>query len=181
MYSYSNEKVFVFSDVSECSSIIEILEYRASHQPDKTAYIFLADGGNEEEKINYKELDKKSKAIAASLLKQGKQGDRVLLLFPPGLEFFSAFFGCLYAGMIAVPVYPPNPSKLDVSMEILMSIFKDADPFSILSTKEVLGMLKLITDKYPELETVNWIASDEIDIKLSESLKKPDINKDAVA
>lgn len=34
-------------------------------------------------------------------------GDRAVLLYPPGPEFILAFVGCLFAGVVPVPVYPP--------------------------------------------------------------------------
>ena len=59
------------------------------------------------------ELDRRARALAARLQARGLAGRRALLLYPPGLEFIAAFFGCLYAGVVAVPAYPPRPNRPD--------------------------------------------------------------------
>ena len=92
------------------SNIVGILQQRAKSQGDDTAYIFLKDGENKEVKLTYKELDRKAKAIAIQLQALVNPGSRALLVYPysAGLEFITAFFGCLYAGIVAVPCHPPK-------------------------------------------------------------------------
>ena len=88
--------------------------------------MFLADGEAEGERLTYAGLDALARAIAARLRESLAPGDRALLLYPPGLEFIAAFFGCLYAGVIAVPAYPPRPK--DRSQGRLRAIARDAEP-----------------------------------------------------
>src|SRR5579859_4972793 len=95
---------------AEFSTLVELLRWRAFDQPDQKAYIFLADG-EEEYSLTYGELDRQSRAIGALLQRLDAMGERVLLLYPPGLDYISAFFGCLYAGSIAVPAYPPHSNR----------------------------------------------------------------------
>src|SRR5215472_964312 len=95
----------------QSSTLVEILRYRATNQPEQLAYTFLEDG--EEGHLSYADLDRLAQAIAAGLQRLQLPGERVLLLYPPGLEFVSGFFGCLYAGAVAVPVYPPHFARLD--------------------------------------------------------------------
>jgi acyl-CoA synthetase (AMP-forming)/AMP-acid ligase II len=72
----------------------------------------LPDGETEGEQLSYGELDRRSRAIASQLQGLGLSGERALLLYPPGLDYLAAFFGCLYAGVVAVPAYPPrNPTQ----------------------------------------------------------------------
>src|SRR5882672_3983129 len=93
---------------SEPSTLVEILNRRARLQPDRLSYTFLLDGETRAATITYEELDRKARAIGAWLQAAGMKEERVLLLYPAGLEYIAAFLGCLYAGAIAVPTYPPQ-------------------------------------------------------------------------
>lgn len=86
------------------ASLIEVLQQRVIEQPNKTAYIFLQDGEQIAGQLTYQELDGKAKKIALYCQSIIATGERALLLYPPGLEFVAAFFGCLYAGIVAIPV-----------------------------------------------------------------------------
>ena len=85
---------------------------------------------NQEQNITYQQLSQNSKNIAIKLQSLIPQGSRALLLYPQGLEFINAFLGCLYAGIIAVPAYPP---KRNQKMSRLAAIIKDAEPQIILT------------------------------------------------
>src|SRR6185503_2807131 len=89
------------------STLIELLQWRALNEPERRGFIFLNDGESDESVWTYRELYCRARAIAAKLQQQTSRGDRALLFYPPGLEFIAAFFGSLFAGVIAVPVYPP--------------------------------------------------------------------------
>ena len=101
------------------ANIIEILQQRSRSQPDNTAYIFLQDGEDKEIRLTYQELETKAKAIALELQQRVSSGSRVLLVYPynAGLEFIVAFFGCLYAGVIAVPCHPPQNRLTAIEVE----------------------------------------------------------------
>ena len=90
------------------NSMVELLRARAAEQPDERAYVFLSDRGGEEASLTFSELERRAGALAAQLVDRGQRGERALLMFPPGLDFIVAFFGCLIAGMIAVPMMPPR-------------------------------------------------------------------------
>jgi acyl-CoA synthetase (AMP-forming)/AMP-acid ligase II len=90
------------------NSMVELLRARAAEQPDERAYVFLSDRGGEEASLTFSELERRAGAIAAQLVGRGQRGERALLMFPPGLDFIVAFFGCLIAGAIAVPMMPPR-------------------------------------------------------------------------
>ena len=96
-----------------------ILRGRAARKPRAVAYTFLSDGEAEETNLTYGELDEQARAVAAMLQAAGAAGQRVLLLYPSGLEYVCAFFGCLYAGAVAVPAYPP---KLNRSLHRLQAV-----------------------------------------------------------
>src|SRR5947207_11495002 len=86
------------------ASFVAILEHRAATQGDERALIFLTDRGAEETVVTFRELHDAANAVAKRLAAVAKPGDRALLVFPPGLEFVIAFFGCLIARVIAVPM-----------------------------------------------------------------------------
>jgi acyl-CoA synthetase (AMP-forming)/AMP-acid ligase II len=90
------------------SSLVALLARRAETQPDDRAYLFLSDRGEEESALTFRELHEAAQALAAQLSNIARPGDRALLVFPPGLEFIVAFFGCLIARVIAVPMMPPR-------------------------------------------------------------------------
>ena len=84
-------------------SLVELLQRRAESVPERLAYRFLGNGETGESRMTYGELNLRARAIAACLQDMGACGERALLLYPAGLTYIEAFFGCLYAGVIAVP------------------------------------------------------------------------------
>ncbi len=103
------EEGYLSAPASLPPTLVELLRRRARHEPRRAAYTFLTDG--EEVHLTYGELDRRARAIAALLQEMGAGGERVLLLYPPGLDYIAAFFGCLYAGAVAVPAYPPRLNR----------------------------------------------------------------------
>ncbi|MBD2504906.1 fatty acyl-AMP ligase [Anabaena azotica] len=143
----------------ERTSLIDIISYRSQSQPDKQAYIFLQNGEEETASFTYEELDKRSRAIAAYL--QPWKGERALLLYPSGLEFITAFFGCLYAGVIAVPVYPP---KRNQKLSRLLSIVNDSQAKLALTTSSILlDISQRWQEETDSLTQLNWVATDKVE------------------
>jgi len=89
-------------------TLVDLLGQWAREQPDERAYVFLSDRGGEEAVLTFAELDRRARAFAARLADRARPGDRALLLFPPGLDFIVAFFGCLCARLVAVPMMVPR-------------------------------------------------------------------------
>jgi acyl-CoA synthetase (AMP-forming)/AMP-acid ligase II len=101
-------------------SLVALLAGRARLQGGERAYTFLGDRGSEEATLSYGELHHAAQALAARLMGMAQRGDRAVLVFPPGLEFMVAFFGCLIAGIIPVPMMMPRRnSTRDASAAIL--------------------------------------------------------------
>lgn len=112
----------------QCQTLVDVVRLRAITSPNKTSCIFL--NKEIEEIMTYADLDQHARAIAVTLQNRGiKSGDRILLLFSPGLPFIRAFFGCLYAGCIAVPIYPPAQEKL---LDKAQRIIANANPELVL-------------------------------------------------
>jgi acyl-CoA synthetase (AMP-forming)/AMP-acid ligase II len=132
----------------------EILRTRAEHTPDETAFIFLRDGDDDEERITYKELDYAARAIAHRLTKKNLQGERALMLFPPGLEFVKALYGCLYAGAIAVPAYPPRKNR---SLDRIKVLVVDSGASIVLTIDEIFQSFERSFSDLKELSKLDWI------------------------
>ncbi len=123
------------------STLPELLQHRAHSHPQRRALTFLLDGETETETLTYAELDQRARAIAAQLQARGARNQRVILLFPSGIEYVLAFFGCLYAGAIAVPLYPPRPNREDAR---LTSVIHDCQPTFALTTPSLLPRLETL-------------------------------------
>jgi 8-amino-7-oxononanoate synthase len=95
------------------ATLVELLDYRAARRPHDVVFRFLSGDGVEDGALTYQELRDRACSIAAALGEHAAPGDRIVLLVPPGLEYVASFFGCLYAGVVAVPAYPPNPRRAD--------------------------------------------------------------------
>ncbi|MEQ1559088.1 MAG: amino acid adenylation domain-containing protein [Methyloglobulus sp.] len=121
-------------DLSDIGSLVELLRIRASQQANKVAYTYLVDGEKQKLHITYSELDKRVRVIAVKLQELNLQGERAVLLYPQGLDYIIAFFGCLYAGVIAVPAYPPRNKR---HMPRLKTIIDDSEAKIILGTSAI--------------------------------------------
>ena len=138
-------------------SLVDLLGVRAARAPERTAYVMLADGEREEARWSWAELDRHARAVACALRDRADPGDRVVLLFPPGLEFIGAFFGCLYAGVVAVPCDPPRPRRDPAR---LRSIVADCAPRLVLTGEQHLERLRKAVRSFPELDSLEWLAPD---------------------
>ncbi|WP_171075114.1 fatty acyl-AMP ligase [Nonomuraea basaltis] len=88
-------------------TLVELVGRRAAEAPGELAFGFLADGDADLRVLTRAELDARARQVACDLADRVAEGGRVILLYEPGLAFVTAFFGCLYAGVVAVPAYPP--------------------------------------------------------------------------
>src|SRR6476620_5411244 len=157
---------------AEFQSFVALLRHRATAQPRQSGFLFLRDNNpeNELDRLSYAELDEKARAIAAVLQQSGEPGQRVLLLHQPGEDFVAAFYGCLYAGAVAVTTYPAHRGRLKQSLPKVCDLLRDAECSTILTSsdiapiftaawKEVIGgesPLVLASDAIPPAEADNW-------------------------
>jgi len=159
--------------------LISILNQRASQTPNQLAYIFLKNRENQEQNITYQQLSQNSKNIAIKLQSLIPKGSRALLLYPQGLEFINTFLGCLSAGIIAVPAYPP---KRNQKMSRLAAIIKDAQPQIILTTSSMLESIKEKLTDIVDSSALQWLATDSLNNDEEElSYIFPNISSDSLA
>lgn len=141
------------------ASITDLIQLRASMRPDAAAYVFLPDQGTPES-ITYRELAERSALLAAAVASSGGSGDRVLLLFPPGIDYVVALFACLHAGRVAVPAYPPHPARLARTLPRLEAICADADAAVALASAALLPLVDTFRARIPRLSALRWLAAD---------------------
>jgi len=139
-------------------TIADLLRYRSSKSPDEVGYIFLEFLTNDrivEHAITYGELDARSLRLGSSLRNSLARGERAVMLYPPGIDYIVAFFACQYAGIVAVPSYPPFSQR---TLAQFVSIIQDADPKRILSTKMVADSVKsLISGERQQQLCPEWM------------------------
>ncbi|BAZ51606.1 beta-ketoacyl synthase [Nostoc sp. NIES-4103] len=160
------------------STLVDLLCKRALQQQTKVAYTFLVDGETQEVSLTYEALDQKARSLAALLQSMKAIGERVLLLYPPGLEYIAAFFGCLYAGVTAVPLYPPRPNQ---RMTRLQAIAQDAQATFVLTTKSIANNLAQSCKEQPELAALQCITTDDLTDDYADKWLKPEITSNSLA
>jgi acyl-CoA synthetase (AMP-forming)/AMP-acid ligase II len=138
-------------------NLADLLDRNVREQPQRLAYGFLLGAQQNVVSLSYAELDSRAKAISAALHGVGKSGDRALLLFPPTLEFAVAFWGCVYAGVVAVPVKPPHSAQNAVSVAAIM---RDSGANIILTTAELLPRAHALLAPLHDRNLIAWLATD---------------------
>ncbi|GAB1543388.1 hypothetical protein NUACC21_60620 [Scytonema sp. NUACC21] len=164
---------------SNVATLVDILQGRALHQPDQKAFIFLQDGEIEEVSVTYRELDLQARAIAAMLQSLEATGERALLLYPPGLEFIAAFFGCLYAGVVAIPAYQPRSNNQ--SMDRLLAILEDAQTTLVLTSTNTLSYLERRFGDATDLAAIRLLTTDNVALELAQAWQTPEIDAETLA
>lgn len=143
------------------STIVSLLRMRAEQQPDDVAYTFVSDGSCGDE-ITYAELDNRARTVGCLLSGLQVHGKPVMLLCPEGIDYISAFFGCLYAGAIAVPAAPPDSLRSERSLSRLAAIVRDAMPCVALTTGAAYAALPPLSGTSPELSGLEMIAIGDV-------------------
>jgi acyl-CoA synthetase (AMP-forming)/AMP-acid ligase II len=171
----------IYPDITvatEATSLVELVRWRAHQTPERPAYTFLTDGEANAVQFTYQELDRQARAIAAWLQSFGAPGDRALLLYHPSLDYIAAFFGCLYAGVVAVPAYPPRPNR---PMPRIQAILKDAQATFLLTTSSILTDIEARFTQYPELEELRCLPTDRIPAAIEERWQLPSVDEKTLA
>ena len=165
----------------EPKTLVELLRTRAVKQPNDHAYSFMINGKKPSEPLTYAALDQQARAIASHLQHYKAEGERALLLYPQGLEVIAAFCGSLYAGVIAIPVPPPESGRLKRTLPRLRSIVKDAKATIALTTASIFELIATVKDEFPEFESMRWIDTATINPDLAEEWVDPQVHPDQLA
>src|SRR5688572_1795618 len=152
----------VFGGLAQVQTLVDVFRWRVAATGEQLAFSFESDEEGRVE-LTYRQLDERARTIAAALLelaarRERGSTDRVLLLFPAGLEFIEAFFGCLYAGLPAVPACYPKPRR---PMPRLSAIAQDCQASIVLTTEKTLSRID-IAKACPELAGLDWLSVDTL-------------------
>ncbi len=161
------------------STLVQALQRRAARTPDRVALRFLADTPEQALVLSYRDLDLRARSIAAALQAQADRGDRAVLLFPSGADYVAAFFGCLYAGVIAVPAYPPESTRRH-HQQRLLSIIGDAEPRLLLTSRELQDSLAQLPELSAE-QAPRLLCVDGLDNALADRWIAPQLQGDDIA
>lgn len=159
-------------------TLVGLLRWRGEEQPNRRAYIYLVDGDTEEIPITNAELDRQARGLAVHLESLGARGERALLLYPPGLDFITAFFACLYAGVVAVPLYPPRLNRPDHRIQ---AIANDGQVKFALTTSHTTDNLERRLEHSPDLGRMQWLATDADFGQLADSWVEPTLRRPDLA
>ena len=162
---------------SNAKTICDCLDRWAAFRPERTAFVFLNGEGKEADSLNFHELRLRSLAIASAIRSKTQRGSRAILLFHSGLDFICSFLGCLYAGVVAVPIPPPQGRRQAARMD---SVLEDAFPDLILAKKAIYErVIKNNQDSYL-FKDICWIDADAIDGDIKNDLPI-EINENDIA
>ena len=159
-------------------TLVDLLEYRAERQPADVVFRFINSDGREEDTLTFSTLRRRARAIATHLAEHVVPGDRVVLLVPPGLEYVSAFFGCLYAGVVAVPAYPPNPRRADPRVARIVA---DCGSRVALVSNSFMARLDGWLALTPELSGLTWLDAGPLAEGDASAWRAPDVTGASLA
>ncbi|MEI6243576.1 MAG: AMP-binding protein, partial [Acidobacteriota bacterium] len=145
--------------MQESKNIIDVLRARAADTPDRIVFSFLRDGVTVSESVTFGELDRRARETAAWLQARFPPGARALLLHPPGIDFIVAFFGCAYAGMIAIPAYPPRGREIDPRLKAMAA---DAGAAAAFTTPDVWPKVSALIRSAEGFGDIQCATSDEM-------------------
>lgn len=159
-------------------TLVHRLHRRALEQPEQVAYTFLRYSEAGKQSLTYRELDRRVRCIGTHLRNMGASGKPVLLLFPSGLDYISAYFGCLYAGAIAVPAYPPHSAR---DFPRIKAIVADSKANIVLTTTDEYAKATRWLKKNPDLALLTWLLTESLDSGEIEPWQDSAIDGDTLA
>lgn len=190
------------------SSTIEAVQEKAGLMPDSRAYTFLGHNGIESAVLRYSELEISARAIAATIQQTGlthyhqtdNQRPRALLMYPSGLDFIEAFYGCLFSGYIAVPVSPPDPLRIERTLPRFLSVLENCGATVILTTtKKYADISCLLNEELEQAKSgfqkkqlsifreavnnrkIHWLKTDSVDQSHATLWQPPVMKNDDLA
>jgi len=164
-------------DLGRVSSIVDVLNTRASVQTDQPSYVFLSDGA-EVNSLTFAQLQRRARAVAAHLQEMKARNERALLLYPAGLDYVVALYACLYGKVVAVPAYPP---RMNQNLRRLLAIIDDAQPAVALTTSAIFSKLQSRFNQVPILKSIQWVITDDIDLGQADLWKENRANEETIA
>ncbi len=146
---------------AEARTLIEVLNWHVEHHSDRLHLTVLQDDSTVIGTLTYGDLARTARLVAAGLIQRDiEPGDRVALMLPTSVDFFSGFFGILYAGAVPVPIYPPmRMSQLEDHLRRQAGILRNAGARILITMPEGLRLAGLLRGQVESLSKVESIPS----------------------
>ncbi|MDQ3157285.1 MAG: fatty acyl-AMP ligase, partial [Actinomycetota bacterium] len=144
--------------IGDKRTLLSVLRERVESTPDTPAFTFSGDDGVDS--VSFSRLYREALRVCGELQAATKKGDRALLVYAPSVDYIVAFYGCLMAGVVAVPVYPPTGSRFESAIAKIAAIGRDCDPAVVLTVQEIADVKDDLAHLVGQLATVRWIATD---------------------
>lgn len=138
-------------------SIGDVLRDRAESREGQKGFTFLVDGEGLEHEMSYAELDRRARVLGSVLAERIGRGERALLVFEAGFDYVLALFACLHAGVLAVPVYPPNPLRPEAGLTHIDQVAQDSQATFALAATDLLERLPPLLRDAPFASRLVWI------------------------
>lgn len=156
---------------------LDRLQYWAVARPDEVAYRFIDWTEDQIIETTNSALDERARAIGTYLVSRGLRGKPALMMYPPGLDFVEALFGCYYAGVIPVPAYPPRRNR---NMGRISAISEDAQAAAVLTVEDVIRRSEGMLSESPQLSRIPWVATEDIPQELAGDWIKPQVQPEDI-
>lgn len=160
------------------TTIPDLLSLRAHEQPLTPVYTYLGNGRSEVDTVTYADLEKRAHALANVLLTHARPMDRVVLIYPSGLDFLTAFFGCLYARLVAVPLHSPRPGRHN---DRLTAIIANADASLVLTTRELFRKVERAVRDQAGSPQIEILTTDHLDLSSPQGISVGPIRAEDLA
>lgn len=167
--------------IKKIKTCVSVLQDRASNTPHQIACLLLGDGTNETAGITFGELNNRAKIIAAHLQEKSLPSKQILLVYSNGLDFISAFFGCLYAGITAVPMAYSSLAKSQRLSSQLLAVVDDAKICGVLSCSKILPEVEKIIQEHENLANLFLLNTTQLENTSASKYVSPDISPDQLA
>jgi len=141
------------------TTILDLLGLCARERPQAPAYTYLGNGEDETDSVTYGELEIRAHAFAKVLRTYAAPMDRVVLICPSGLEFLTAFFGCLCARIVAVPMHSPRPGRHN---DRLAAIIANADAKLVVTTRALLPKVQQTLRDHSEAQRLEILVIEDV-------------------
>lgn len=143
--------------MTDPKTFVDVLRNRAASREGSKGFTFLVDGEGVEERLDYAGLDRRAREVGQRLAARVARGERAVLVFDAGLDYAATLFGCFYAGVVAVPAYPPNPLRPEAGLAQIERVASDARATVILGSTDLIARLRPLLAQAPWARAIEWI------------------------
>ncbi|NNJ93123.1 MAG: aminotransferase class I/II-fold pyridoxal phosphate-dependent enzyme, partial [Halobacteria archaeon] len=179
--SHKNKLFATLKGTHNPSNMVELVQRRAEGWGDQTVYTFLTGNNDNAGTLTFAQLELHARALGARLQAEGASGRPVILLCPPGIDYIVGYWGCLFAGAIAVPAYPPDPKRLARMLPRIQAIVEDCQPSVALATTPIIALKEEMAAATPVFGDLSWVAIDQLDLGLADQWRDPNAKSNTLA